>query len=165
MPSPRYEGVYHAAYGCQAASLPLTAVSLRGLKWTYRVESKKTAGVFARLAMKHPEQLQLGRSTCMLLLCGLKGDGLIATVMDPHGKDDPDPHIGQCSHGYGMAFPFCALALVIVSGPRFTLRGLPGELLQGIAQRFDAAQSPMRFGVYPALKQHRRGSLQRLQTA
>ena len=87
MPSTRYEGVYHAAYGCQAASLPLTAARLRGLKGTYRVESKKTAGVFARLEMKKPDQRLLGCSACMLLLCGLKGGCLIAAVMDPHAID------------------------------------------------------------------------------
>src|SRR2546428_10110048 len=89
MPSTRYEGVYHAAYGCQAASLSLTAARLRGLKWTYRVESKKTAGVFARLVMKQPDQHLLGRWACMLLLCSLKGGRLIAAVLQPHRKDDP----------------------------------------------------------------------------
>jgi hypothetical protein len=165
MPSTRYEGVYHAASGCQAASLPLTAARLRGLKWTYRVESKKTAGFFARLEMKKPDQQLLGRWACMLLLCGLKGDRLIAAVMDPHGKDDPDPHIGQGSHGYRMAFAFRPFALVIQHGPRLALRGLPSKLVQRIAQRFNAAQTPMRLGVHPALKQHGRGSPQRLQTA
>ncbi len=77
---------------------------------------------------------------------------------------DPGPHIGKRSYRYGMAFAFSALALVVVPGPRFTLCGLPGKLLQGIAQRFDAPQSAMRFGVHPALKQHRRGSSQSLQT-
>src|SRR5258708_36882544 len=165
MPSTRYEGVYHAAYGCQAASLPLTAARLRGLKWTYRVESQKTAGFFARLERKKPDQRLLGRWACMLLLCGLKGARLIAAVMDPHGKDDPDPHIGQGSHGDRMTFAFSALALVILHGPRLALRGLPGKLVQRIAQRFDAAQTAMRLGVHPALKQHGRGSSQRLQTA
>ena len=47
MPSTRYEGVYHAAYSCQAASLPLTAARLRGLKWVCRIVSKKTARFFA----------------------------------------------------------------------------------------------------------------------
>src|SRR5437588_8059847 len=144
MPSTRYEGVYHAASGCQAASLSLTAARLRGLKWPYRVESKKTAGFFARLELKQPDQSLLGRSACMLPLCGLKGDRLITAMMDPHGEDDPDPHIGQCSHGDRMTFAFRALALVILPGPRFTLRGLPGKLVQRIAQRFDAAQATMR---------------------
>src|SRR6266571_1060358 len=165
MPSTRYEGMYHAAYGCQAALLPETSARLRGLKWTYRVESKKTAGFFARLEMKQPDQYLLGRSACMLPLCGLKGDRLIAAVMDPHGKDDPDPHIGQCSHGDRMTFAFGALALVILSGPGFTLRGLPGKVVQRIAQRLDAAQATMRLGVHAALKQHGRGASQSLQTA
>ena len=165
MPSTRYEGVYHAASGCQAASLSLTAARLRGLKWTYRVESQKTAGFFARLEMKQPDQYLLGRCACMLPLCGLKGDRLIAAVMDPHGKDDPDPHIGQCSHGDRMTFAFGALALVILSGPGFTLRGLPGKVVQRIAQRLDAAQATMRLGVHAALKQHGRGASQSLQTA
>src|SRR6266516_7847436 len=165
MPSTRYEGVYHAAYGCQAASLPLTAARLRGLKWTYRVASKKTAGFFARLEMKKPDQQLLGRAACMLLLCGLKDDRLIAAVLEPHGKDDPDPHIGQCSHGYRMTFAFSALALVILHGPRLALGRLPGKLMHRIAQRFNTAHPPMRFGIHPALEQHGRGSSQRLQTA
>src|SRR2546430_3520024 len=164
MPSTRYEGVYHAAYGCQAASLSLTAVRLRGLKGTYRVESKKTAGFFARLERKKPDQHLLGCSACMPLLCGLKGDRLIAAVMEPHGKDDPDPHIGKRSERYRMTFAFSALALVILHGPRLALRGLPGKLVQRIAQRFDAAQPSMRLGVHPALKQHGRGPGQGLQT-
>jgi hypothetical protein len=44
MPSTRYEGVYHAAYSCQAASLPETSARLRGLKWTYRLKAKKQQG-------------------------------------------------------------------------------------------------------------------------
>ena len=107
----------------------------------------------------------LSRSACMLLLCVLKGGRLIAVVMGPHGKDDPDPHIGKRSHRDRMAFAFSSLALVIVAGPRFTVCRLPGKLMQGIAQRFDTAHAPMRFGVHPALKQHGRGSSQRLQTA
>src|SRR5260370_13678226 len=78
---------------------------------------------------------------------------------------DPDPHICQCSHGDRMTFAFSALALVILHGPRLALRGLPGKLVQRIAQRFDAAQTSMRLGVHPALKQHGRGSSQSLQEA
>ena len=78
---------------------------------------------------------------------------------------DPDPHIGKGSDRHGVTFAFCALAVIIVSGPRFTLRRLPGELMQGIAQGFDTAQPSMGFGVDPALIQHGRGSTQRLQEA
>src|SRR5258708_30178460 len=45
--STEHEGVYHAARGCQAASLPLTAPGLRGQKKACPVESDKTTGVFA----------------------------------------------------------------------------------------------------------------------
>jgi hypothetical protein len=144
MSSTRHEPVYHAAPGCQAASLSLTAPRLRGLLWACQVESPKNAGFLACLERMHRQQKPLSRSACMLLLCLLKGGRLRALVMHPDGKDDPDPHIGQRSDSYRMAFAFRSLALVIISGPRFTLCGLPGKLLQGIAQRFDAAQAPMR---------------------
>ena len=50
MLSTRHEPVYHAAHGCQAAWLSLTASRLRGLFWACQVESQKTAGFFACLA-------------------------------------------------------------------------------------------------------------------
>ena len=100
----------------------------------------------------------------MQLLGLLKGGGLIALVMHPHGKNDPDPYIGKCTHRHRMALAFSTLALVILHGPWFTLRCLPGELMQAIAQGLDTAQSPVRVGVHPALKEHRRGPRQRLQT-
>ncbi len=49
MHSTWHEGVYHATQGCQAASLSLTALSLRGLKRACQVESQKNAGFLARL--------------------------------------------------------------------------------------------------------------------
>ena len=41
MPSSWHEEVYHAAHGCQAATLSLTALRLRGLFWARQVESQK----------------------------------------------------------------------------------------------------------------------------
>ena len=107
----------------------------------------------------------LSRSACMLLLRVLKGGHLVALVMQPHGEDDPDPYIGKRSHRHRMALAFSSFALIIVSGPRFTACRLPGKLVQGIAQRFNTRHAAMRFGVHPALKEDRRGSSQRLQTA
>ena len=118
MSSTRHEPVYHAAHGCQAAALSLTATRLRGLLWACQVESQKNGGVLALVERDQHELEPLSRSACMLLLCVLKGGRLIALVMQPHGKDDPDPHIGKCSHGHRMAFAFSSFALVIVSGPR-----------------------------------------------
>src|SRR6266568_1934528 len=127
MISTRHEAVYHATHGCQAASLSETSARLRGLFWACQVESQKNGGFLAHVESDQLELELLSRSASMLLLGLLKGGRLIALVMQPHGKDDPDPHIGQCSHSHGMAFAFCSFALVVSFGPRFTLRGLPGE--------------------------------------
>ncbi len=100
----------------------------------------------------------------MLPLRLLKDSRLIAAPMGPQGKDDPDPNIGKRTHGNGMAFAFRPFALVVVSGPGFTLCGLPSKLMKRIAQRFDTPQAAMRLGVRPALIKHWRGSPQCLQT-
>ncbi len=160
-----HEPVYHAAHDCQAASLSLTVPRVRGLFWACQIESQKNAGFLALVEPHQHELGPLGCSPCMMLLCLLKGGGLIAVAMQPHGKDDPGPHIGQRSYSHRMAFAFYSFAMILVPGPRFTLRGLPGELMQGIAQGFDTPQTSMGFGVHSALIQHRRGSSQRLQTA
>src|SRR2546421_4315301 len=165
MTSTRHEPVYHATHGCQAASLSETSARLRGLFWACQGESPKNAGFLAHVECDQHDLEPLSGFACMLSLRLLKGATLIALVMDPHGEDDPHPHVGQRTYRHGVAFAFCAFALVIVSSPWFTLRGLPGELMQGIAQGFDTAQASMGFGVHPALIEHRRGSPQGLQTA
>jgi hypothetical protein len=101
----------------------------------------------------------------MLLLRLLKGGQLRAVVMHPHGEDDPDPHIGKRSYRHRMAFAFRSFALRILPGPGFTLGRLPGEVMQGLAQRFTTRHSAMRLGIHPALQEHGRGSAQRLQEA
>src|SRR2546421_11044377 len=165
MLSTRHEPVYHATHGCQAASLSLTAVRLRGRKWACQVESPKNAGFLAHVAYEQHDRELLGGSASMLLLRLLKGHCFIAGLLDPHGKDDPHPRVSQRTDRNGVAFAFCAFAVIIVSGPWFTLRRLPSELMQGMTQGFDTAQPSMGFGVDPALIQHGRGSTQRLQEA
>ena len=59
-----------------------------------------------------------------------------------------------------MAFPFSAFSLIVVLCPCFALGGLPRKLMQGVAQRFNAAQSAMRFGIHATLIEDRRGSSQ-----
>ena len=165
MLSTRHEPVDHATHGCQAASLSLTAVRLRGRKWACQVESPKNAGFLAHVAYDQHDLELLGGSASMLLLRLLKGHGFITGPLDPHGKDDPHPHVSQRTDRNGVAFAFCAFAVILVSGPWFTLRRLPSELMQGMTQGFDTAQPSMGFGVDPALIQHGRGSTQRLQEA
>src|SRR6266699_1595387 len=114
-----------------------------------------------RLAM----EIALGRSAGVLLLRLFKGRRLITLSMGPHRKDDPDPHIRKRPYGDGVTFALRSFALIVVLSPRLTLGGLPRKLMQGVAQRFDAAQPAMGFGVHPALKQHRRRSTQSLQAA
>jgi hypothetical protein len=144
------------------------AVCLHGVIKTCRIESANVARRVALYAQEHSgweTGAALGSSAGMPLLRLLKGSSLIAAVSSPHGKENPEPHIGKCSYCDRVAFAFSSLALVIVPSPRFTLRRLPGELLQGIAQGFDTPQSAVCLGVHPTLKQHGRGSSQSLQTA
>src|SRR5713101_5761672 len=114
-----------------------------------------------RLAM----ETALGSSASMLLLSQLKGRRLITLSMGPQRKDDHDPHIGKRPYGNGVAFALRSFALIVVLGPRFTLGALPRKLMQGVAQRFNAAQPAMSFGIHATLIEDRRGSSQRLQTA
>src|SRR5947209_6391661 len=159
-----HEPVSHAAGALQAASLSQTASRWRGLFWACRVESQNPAGFLARRERMPCHQRPLSRCACMLLLRLLKDGRLVTGAIEPHGKDDPDPHIGQRTYRHRMTFSFRSLAEVLVSRPRFTLGGLPGKLMKRIAQWLDTAQATMRLGVHPALKQHRRSSSQGLQT-
>ncbi len=165
MTSTRHEPVYHATHGCQGKRSGLTAARWRGLFWACQVESQKNAGFLAHVERDQHNLEPLSGFACMLPLRLLKGGGLIAAAMGPQGKDDPDPHIGKCPHGNGMAFAFRSFALIIVFGPGFALRRLPGELIKRVAQGFHAAQSAMRFGGHAALIEHGGGSPQGLQTA
>src|SRR5436305_12890287 len=90
MVSMRHEQVYHAAMSSQAASLSLTAHSLRGLFWACQIESQKNGGFLARMVeANHRERERLSSLWCMQTLSLLKGCSLIGGAMIPHGKDDP----------------------------------------------------------------------------
>src|SRR5215469_1611862 len=95
----------------------------------------------------------LGSCSSMHVLCMLERRRFIAAMMGPQRKDDPDPDVGKRPHGHRMAFALSSFALVIVCGPRFTLRRLPGKLMKGIAQRFDTTHATMGFGVHTTLKE------------
>src|SRR6266568_1055270 len=136
MTSTRREPRYQATHTGLAATLSETSARWHGLFWACQGESQKQAGCLADVERDGHDLAALSYFACMLPLRLRKGGRLIALVMDPHGKDDPDPHIGQRTDGHRMTFAFRSLALVIVSGPCFTLGGLPGKLVQSIAQRF-----------------------------
>src|SRR5215469_9612248 len=156
-PSREHEAVYHAESRCQGASLPLTPRRLHGLKKACSPEGKNTGGFASQ------RKALLSRFGNMQAPGRLKSRRSIGFVELEHGENDPHPNVREGTDGDTMAFPLAAFALIIGLGPRFLLRALPGEGMQGIAQRFDASQATMRLGVGPALKQDRRGASQRLQ--
>src|SRR3989442_8167366 len=144
------------------------ADEVRGKIRAEQVKSGKLSSLFGepeRLDHGPPLDAVLSSSTRMLLLCSLKDGALIAAVIHPHGEDDPDLQVRQRPNSYRVALALRSFALIVVSRPCLTLGALPGELVQSIAQGFDAPQAAMRFGVRPALKQHGRGPTQSLQTA
>src|SRR5215469_12021239 len=64
-----------------------------------------------------------------------------------------------------MALALCPLPMVVVPGPRFVARRLPGKLIQGIAQRFETRNASMGCAVVSALIGYRSRACQRLHTA
>ena len=97
-------------------------------------------------------------------LCRCKRRGLIASLVHPHAIDDSHPDVGQGADRHTVGLAFGPFALVIVQRPGFLHRRLPGELMQSVAQWFQAGEAFVRFGVIAALERHRRGSGQRLDT-
>jgi hypothetical protein len=165
MHSTRHDQVYHAAQCCQAASLSVTALSLRGLKRTCQVESPKKARFLASVECDQHELESLVGSASMLLLCAFKGRGLIRLLAFPDSIENAYPDIGQGTDGDSMALALSPLALVILLGPGFLERTLPGELVQRIAPELDSAQAAMGFLIRPALEENRRRASQSLQNA
>lgn len=110
---------------------------------------------------------QIGRASSnslgVKLASVLEGGSLVALRFVPHGVHQPDPNVGQGANGNRMAFALFPFALVVLQGPGFALRGLPGKLMQSIAQRFDTGRASVNAGIRPTLKDHRRGACQGLQ--
>src|SRR5947199_6635781 len=91
-----HEEVYHAVHSCQAASLSLTAVHLRGPFWACQVESEKTAWFFAAHSPNRARLLpdvELGCTLSMRPLSLLKSGRLVRSPVEPHGEDDTYPDI------------------------------------------------------------------------
>ncbi len=89
------------------------------------------------------------------MLCLLEGGGLIAAVLVPHGIDDAHPYICQCSHSHTMTFAFTSFAFVVSQRPPFLFGRLPRELMQYVAQWFQAGVAFVGFGVIAALECNR----------
>lgn len=158
--------VAHAECSCRPGEKAMITLRWREERGSPRCASHQAHGSFTaqRVPCSGLVMAPLGGFARMLLLSRHKDGRLIASVLLPDGKDDPDPDIGESAQRHGMALAFVALALIVVPGPRLALGALPGELLQGVAQWFDTAQPPMGFGVLATLKEDRRGSAHRLDT-
>jgi hypothetical protein len=78
--------------------------------------------------------------------------------------DDAYPHISQGTHGHAVAFAFAPRALVVCLRPGLLEGGLPGKLIQHVAEGFDTGIAPMRFRIVATLVGHRRGTGQGLDT-
>ncbi len=145
-PFTEHEEVYHAASWRQAASLSLTPCRLHDGKRACSLKGKKRGG-FASQSLA-----SLSRCWGMRALSSQEGGRLIALVLPPYGKDDSCPNVGEGAYGFGVTFALNSFSLIVVPGPRFTLRGLPGELMQGIAQRFTTSIASVRFRIRSTLK-------------
>ena len=158
--------VCHTAHQCQATAFSLTPLRLCGWKKACPLASKKMPGVFApqrRLSCAGDGRLVLGHKPPVLKTRLLKDGCLITRRLLPHGVQDAYPDIGEGTDGDTVAFPFLAGATVVLQSPGFAHGRLPGELVQCIAQRFDAGVASMNPAVGSTLEDDRRGASQRLQ--
>ena len=157
-PSSEHEQVYHAAACCQAASLPLTARRLHGLKNACSGEGKKTGGFASH------RTVLLSRFEGMESLRLLKGSRIIRLVELEHGEKNARPKSRQSTNGDAMTFAASrTFTRVLGQSPIFLQCARPRKLLQRIAQGLDTPQSSMGLGVVPTLKQDRGGATQGLQ--
>src|SRR6266436_3654833 len=112
-------------------------------------------------------EVRPARSLCdaqsMSALSSFECCGLIGLLFHPDSEEDAHPNISQGTHGNGMTFPFSSFTQVIRLGPASLAQALESKLLQGVAQGFDATQSPMSFGIGAALIKDRRSPSQCLQ--
>src|SRR5712692_1761676 len=164
-PSIWHEEAYHAASGCQAASLSETSRGSHGEKQACQIERQTTDCGFAswqeRLVQRNVELS--GSMRGMELLRLFKDGRLILLSLEPQREENSHPDIRKSAYRDTVPFSFLAFALIVGHGPRFHLGTLPCELMQCVAQRLDTGIAPMRFGIVATLVGHRCGAGQGLQ--
>jgi hypothetical protein len=144
--STEHEAVYHAAFRCQAASLPLTPHRLHDGKKACSVQGKKRGGFASQAVVALSCSWGMGQLSC------LEGGCIIALVLLPARKDDSHPDAGERANRFGVTLALGSFALLVVSRPGFREGRLPGELRHRIAQRFTTGRASMRFGIRSTLK-------------
>ena len=158
--------VRHTSEQCQGKRSGLTPLSVCGCKKACPIAREKRKKIFA------PQRgLSGARNGCPILdhspqvlkACLLKGCRLIALQLLPHSVHDANPDIVEDTHSDAVAFPFLASTLIVLQIPALGLSHLLGELVQDIAQRFEAGMASMNAAVDSTLEDDRRGSRQHLQ--
>ena len=93
-----------------------------------------------------------------------KDGRLIAPMARPDSIDNAHPAVGEGAHRHAVALAFRPLALVVAQRPTLTLNGLPGELMQRIAQGLQAGVALVGFGIVATSKGDGHRSRQGLHT-
>src|SRR5262249_49680243 len=86
----------------------------------------------------------------------------VGALSEPHRMDDTHPSSGQGTHGHAVTLALAPLALVVRLRPGLLEGGLPGELIQHIAEGFDTDRAAMGFCIVAALVGHWRRARQGL---
>src|SRR5437588_1056710 len=114
---PEQEAVWQANPQCQGEPRGLRTLSLRGRIWACSGVSELPDGFFAA-QRDQAWSLWAGSASSrpfgMQEASAFKDRRIVALLLDPDGKNDPDPEIGQCSHSNGMTFALSSFALRVV---------------------------------------------------
>ncbi len=111
-----------------------------------------------------PLSLRSGDALGMSLLCRLKNGALVVDLILRHPEENSHPDVCQTADRHAMALALRSFALVVGFGPRFAKRGLPGKLMQHIAQRLHTGKTFVRFGKVATLEGDRSCACQFLYT-
>src|SRR5262249_33977383 len=106
---------------------------------------------------------RLSGLTSVALLRGQKNLRVVAFFLTPHSMNDSQPQVRQGPDRLAVAFTLGSFAPVILSGPFFLQGRLPGELVKGLSQGFDAGQPPPDRTEVAARKRHGRSTGHHLQ--
>src|SRR5258708_18022342 len=159
--------VYHAAMGCQAASLSLTAHGLRGEKKACPAKGQKKSELSLFCPARwwsRPGSQTSGSSFGVSQLGSGKGFRVIAGLVDPHTIDNTHPDVGQGPHRHTVTLALRTFALVIIACPGFLRGRLPSKLVQGVTQGFQTGKPFVRFGIIATLQCYRSRPGQHLNT-
>src|SRR5262245_4982058 len=107
---------------------------------------------------------RLGGRTRMRLSSSEEEGRVVAHALAPQRRDDAHPPVREGTQCNAMALALTPFAAIVRQRPFLLSRGLPSELVQGIAPWLDTGQTPARPRTLAAFIGDRRGPCQRLDT-